>query len=86
MQGSIKCVKVAPHICLKYLIFVDDILLFREGSNEEWLEFKVILNNFFGALGMEISYNKSITLGHDILEEMEFFLKSLYKFSFGLVE
>eukprot|EP00253_Pinus_taeda_P027771 PITA_27771 len=62
--GLIKGLEVAVNLFISHLLFVDDILLFTNGSLNEVKELKIILDLFMKATGMQINLRKS----HFILE------------------
>jgi hypothetical protein len=60
----VKGFKVSSTISLSHLLFVDDIILFGEGTVKEWESFKIILDLLCAATGMQINVNKSQLLFH----------------------
>eukprot|EP00253_Pinus_taeda_P015506 PITA_15506 len=62
--GLIKGLEVAINLFISHLLFVDDILLFTNGSLNEVKEIKIILDLFMKATGMQINIRKS----HFIME------------------
>eukprot|EP00253_Pinus_taeda_P029860 PITA_29860 len=62
--GLIKGLEVDVNLFISHLLFVDDILLFTNGSLNEVKELKIILDLFMKATGMQINLRKS----HFILE------------------
>eukprot|EP00253_Pinus_taeda_P008165 PITA_08165 len=58
-EGLIKGLEVAVNLFISHLLFVDDILLFTNGSLNEVKELKVILDIFMKATGMQINFRKS---------------------------
>eukprot|EP00253_Pinus_taeda_P016222 PITA_16222 len=57
--GLIKGLEVAVNLFISHLLFVDDILLFTNGSLNELKELKNILDLFMKATGMQINLRKS---------------------------
>jgi len=57
--GKVKGIEVAINLFITHLLFVDDILLFTNGSANELVEIKGILDLFLKATGMQINFNKS---------------------------
>ena len=47
-------------INLNHLIFLDDVLMFGNGSVEEWCSFCAIISLFCEAYGLDVSEEKSI--------------------------
>ena len=56
---TIAVVCFAGTINLTHLIFVDDVLLFGNGSVEEWCYFHAIISLFYEAFGLDDSNEKS---------------------------
>ena len=50
--------KVTGSITLTHTFFVDDVLLFGDGSLLEWIHFKSLINLFCKASGMTVSSRK----------------------------
>ena len=67
-NGKIKDLSISPQISLTHLLFVDDVILFGSGTVEEWVAFKVILDNFCAASGMCINLDKSCFLFNNVDE------------------
>lgn len=78
MDGKIKGIKVATSIYITHLLFVDDVILFGSGTIEEWRTFAEVINCFCSALGMLVSFQKSMFLNHGVnnitLEQISSFL------------
>ena len=58
-EGILKGLEVAVNLYISHLLFVDDILLFSNGSQSEIKEIKKILEIFMKATGMQVNYRKS---------------------------
>eukprot|EP00253_Pinus_taeda_P025838 PITA_25838 len=58
-EGKVKGIEVAINLFISHLFFVDDILIFTNGSSNEIKEYKSILDLFLIATGMEINTRKS---------------------------
>eukprot|EP00253_Pinus_taeda_P013921 PITA_13921 len=56
---KIKGIEVAINLYISHLLFVDDILIFSNGSYNELKEFKNIFDLFMKATGMQINSGKS---------------------------
>ena len=67
-NGRIKGIIISPQLSLIHLLFVDDVILFDTGTFEEWVDFKVILDNFCAASGMCINMDKSYFLFNNVEE------------------
>ena len=59
---------ISPQLSLTHLLFVDDVILFGTGTFEEWVSFKVILDNFCAASSMCINMGKSYFLFNNVEE------------------
>lgn len=57
-EGSIKGLEVAGNLFITHLLFVDDILLFCNGSRDEFKKIKEALELFMKAIGMLVNYRK----------------------------
>ena len=51
--------KVMGSIYLTHILFVDNVILFDDGSLLEWLHYKSLINLFCRASGMTVSPRKS---------------------------
>eukprot|EP00253_Pinus_taeda_P025786 PITA_25786 len=58
-EEKVKGIEVAINIFITHLLFVDDILLFTNGSINEIKEIKSIIDMFLKATGMQINHRKS---------------------------
>eukprot|EP00253_Pinus_taeda_P015318 PITA_15318 len=57
--NKLKGIEVAINLYITHLLFVDDILIFSNGSHEELKEYKNIIDLFMKATGMQLNYGKS---------------------------
>ena len=64
--GLIRGIKISPQLSLTHLLFVDDVIMFGYGSFDEWVAFKVILDTFCEASGMQINMDKSCFLYNNL--------------------
>jgi hypothetical protein len=69
-DGKLSGIKLCSGNFITHLLFVDDILIFGNGSVSEWHEFSAIFKLFCEATGMEVSPSKSTFLCHDISQEI----------------
>ena len=53
--GDLKGALVADGLYLSHLIFVDDVLIFRNGSRHDYLDIKEIISLLSKATGMEVN-------------------------------
>eukprot|EP00253_Pinus_taeda_P033452 PITA_33452 len=58
-EEKVKGIEVAINLFITHLLFVDDILIFSNGSYNELKELKCILDLFLKATGMQINSRKS---------------------------
>eukprot|EP00253_Pinus_taeda_P025512 PITA_25512 len=58
-EGKVKGIEVAINLYITHLLFVDDILIFTNGCQNELKEFKCIFDLFLKATGMQINTGKS---------------------------
>ena len=65
-SGLIRGIKISPQLSLTHLLFVDDVIMFGYGSFDEWVAFKVILDTFCEAFGMQINMEKSCFLFNNL--------------------
>eukprot|EP00253_Pinus_taeda_P014042 PITA_14042 len=65
-EGKVKGIEVAINLFISHLLFVDDILIFTNGSSNEIKEYKSIFDLFMQAIGMEINTRKSQICAADL--------------------
>eukprot|EP00253_Pinus_taeda_P035322 PITA_35322 len=58
-EGKVKVIEVATNLFISHLLFVDDILIFRNTEHIEIKELKSILDLFLKATSMQINHRKS---------------------------
>eukprot|EP00253_Pinus_taeda_P001986 PITA_01986 len=58
-EGKVKGIEVAINLFISHLLFVDDILIFTNGSSNEIKDYKSIFDLFMKATGMQINTIKS---------------------------
>lgn len=66
--GTIKGIKFSNTVTLTHTLFVDDVLIFGDGSLLEWLHYKYLINLFCGVSGMTINPRKS-SFGFHIINQ-----------------
>ena len=59
-------IKVAASIYISHIFFVDDVLLFGDGSLLEWMHYKSLIDLFCGASRMSINPQKFVFGAHNI--------------------
>lgn len=58
-RGDIKGIKVVVNLSISHLLFIDDLLLFSDGSRRETHQLKKIIDLFLKATRMCINIKKS---------------------------
>ena len=58
-RGGLQGLKIMEHFCLTHLLFVDDILIFLNGSVRDTISLNEIMILFCRATSMEINREKS---------------------------
>jgi len=57
-RGKIKDIKIEENVILSHLLFMDDVLIFLNGSLSDSTSFNIILSLFYKATGMVINHKK----------------------------
>ena len=65
-KGVIQGISISTIIIIIHILFIDDVMLFENGTFDEWHVYKCIFENFHGASRMLICDNKSIILYHGV--------------------
>ncbi len=82
-QGTFKGIEVADNFCVTHLLFVDDIIMFNNGSLEDCRTLKRILDLFLKATGLYINKRKStltcIGLSRELVRRVELVLNFQFK-------
>jgi len=60
--GGLKGIKLGKSLYLTYLVFVDDVLLFYDGSRRDACKSKEILELYKTAIGMKINLQNPLLL------------------------
>ena len=71
-------IKVARTTVISRLFYVDDVLLFGQGSVVEWRSYKVIINLFYKALGLDIIFKKSCFIYASVDEETRRYISDIF--------
>ena len=71
-------IKVAGTMVISHLFYVDDVILFGQGSVMEWRSYKVIINLFYKASSLEINFKKSYFIYVGVDEETRRSISDLY--------
>jgi len=58
-EGNLTGVKVSRVIKILHLIFVDDVLIMKKETIEEWMMIKTILEQFCSASRLKVNHKKS---------------------------
>ena len=69
-DGNLKGVELSLILKITHFLFVDDVLLFGEGTFEEWKIYKSILDKFCRDSGMAISEVNLLSWNLDWIEEL----------------
>jgi hypothetical protein len=69
-------------VVISHLLFVDDIMIFGQGSNRELKSINDILDIYCKAIGMEIHMSKSIMLFNKVEEEVRMQFMNLFPMNF----
>lgn len=79
-DGKVKGIEVAINLFITHLLFVDDILIFTNGSPNEIKEYKSIFDLFLKASGMQINSRKSQICAADLVRRERDRLTNLFTF------
>eukprot|EP00253_Pinus_taeda_P002811 PITA_02811 len=77
---KVKGIEVAINLFITHLLFVDDILIFTNGSPDELKELKCIFDLFLKATGMQINTRKSQACVADFVRRERNSLANLFPF------
>lgn len=78
--GMIKGVKVTKKYNLTHYLFLDDILMFRAASSDEWRNMKYLLMKYCQPSGMNISEDKSVIMRLGDHDDLSKEIVSLFNF------
>eukprot|EP00253_Pinus_taeda_P017096 PITA_17096 len=81
-EEKVKGIEVAINLFITHLLFVDDILIFSNGSYNELKELRCILDLFLKATGMQINSRKSQVSVADIDKRERTTLLNLFPFQY----
>eukprot|EP00253_Pinus_taeda_P008342 PITA_08342 len=81
-EEKVKGIEVAINLFITHLLFVDDILIFSNGSYNELKELRCILDLFLKATGMQINSRKSQVSVADIDRRERTTLLNLFPFQY----
>jgi hypothetical protein len=65
-NGKFKGIKVYKGVIISHLLFMDGVLILGADTTEEWLVLKELLTSFFQGSSMEINWQKSCFLTHNL--------------------
>jgi len=80
LDGSFKGLKVTRGLCLTHLMFVDDVLIMGTDSEQDWKNFKNMLEAFYKVTRLEVNFLKLTFLFNNIESQR----RSLYEDLFGM--
>jgi hypothetical protein len=63
-RGVLKGIKVSNSMNIMHHLFVDDVLLFGDGTSQELRSLRTILDLYYKAIGMELNLRKSCMLSN----------------------
>jgi len=75
-RGDIKGVCISHNLSITHLLFVDDVLLFGNHCAREWKWYYKIIDEFCGATGMKINFDKSVF--YSMLDTLEPEISALF--------
>ena len=81
-NGLIKGIQISNDLVITHLLFVDDVLLFGMGTVADWIAFKVILDSFCEASGMNINMDKSCFLHYNVKDSIRRGVSDILPFRF----
>eukprot|EP00253_Pinus_taeda_P019452 PITA_19452 len=85
-QGTLKGIEVAENLWVTHLLFVDDIIMFSNGSLEDCKTIKRILDLFLKAIGLCINERKSSLTSSGLSEDMVHSVKMVLNFDVKTLE
>jgi hypothetical protein len=80
--GLLKMVEICEDINISYLLFVDDIMIFKQGSLREIRGIKEILDIYFKTMGMEFNLRKYTILFHEMSEKEKVQILNMFSMNF----
>ena len=85
-EWTIKDIRVIGSIGISHLPFIDDILLFGQGSLKEMKHYKILVDAYYGATSIEVNYNKSCMLLNGLGVELERQISQIFSLSSSLLD
>jgi hypothetical protein len=79
-SGALKGVKTSGYLSLSHLLFMDDVLIFLEGSIKEARKMHDILETYCMASGMDLNLQKSSMVLYGVDEVLGQFLQNVFPF------
>ena len=80
-EGIIDGIKFNSFHYITHLLFMDGVLLFGSGLDEDWISFQGIIRLFCDASGMEVRAQKSVFLHNNISNEFFSNIACLFPFN-----
>lgn len=84
--GQFKGIKRVDYVIITHLLFVDDVVRFGTGSIEEWSQLSDIIKLFCSASGMELSFNKSSFMFHNMEENVLHHISIIFPYGMSPIE
>jgi hypothetical protein len=79
-DGKLSGIKVSCLVRILHLLFVDDVIIMKKTSVDEWKEIHKLLNIFCVAFGLEINLNKSTFHHYGVQPDVLLVLTDLFSF------
>lgn len=80
-SGAFKCIQISLNLFITHLLFVDDVLLFCDGSRRDAVKLIEILDQFCRATGMEVNGRKSSVSCCNLMDQEVESYQNLFHFS-----
>jgi hypothetical protein len=82
-KGSMdfKGIKIGNFFYLSHLLFVDDILIFYDGTRRDVIKLREIIDLYYTSIGMMINIGKSIVSFKGIYEEERLFFSQMFPYN-----
>jgi len=77
-EGNLKGINVSSLHYITHLLFVDDVLIFGDGSAEEWQTYNELIQLFCEELRMKVSSQKSNLLAYGLDDNVIILIQFFY--------
>ena len=85
-QGMLLGIKFSPTLAITHIFFVDDVVLFGQGTYEEWRCYKSIITLFSIASVMMISLVKSSFLCNNLKDELVVWIRYIFPYKMESID